>query len=56
MNSYRLRIDRPRRTLAAATALVTALPLTVVGLALAISPAQAAAPQRQWTTVVNNGQ
>ncbi len=56
MNSYRLRIDRPRRTLAAATALVTALPLTVVGLALAISPAQAAAPQRQWVTVVNNGQ
>ena len=41
---------------AAAAALVTALPLTVAGLTLAAPAAQAAAPERPWVTVVNNGQ
>ncbi len=56
MRSQQVCNHRPRRATAAAAALVTALPLTVAGFTLAAPAAQAAAAERPWTTVVNNGQ
>ena len=56
MRRHRAPADHPHRAIAAAAALVTALPLTVTGLTLAAPAAQAAAPERPWVTVVNNGQ